>query len=164
MATAVVTPDQDAVIADIFVAAPPERVFQAISDPKQLMQWWGQKGMYRSKKWEADLRPGGKWRCDGLNDKGDPFTVEGQYLEVDPARRLVHTWIAPWAGSLTTTVRWELTPSNNGTKVNLHHTGFKTLPDAARNHAEGWNRVLAWMQAFAERGETVDSRDAIKVG
>jgi uncharacterized protein YndB with AHSA1/START domain len=35
MATASITPDQDAVTAEIFVAAPPERVFQAITDPKQ---------------------------------------------------------------------------------------------------------------------------------
>jgi hypothetical protein len=37
MATAVVTADQNAVIAEIFIAAPPARVFQAISDPNQLL-------------------------------------------------------------------------------------------------------------------------------
>ena len=36
MATATITPDQDAVVAEIFIAAPPARVFQAISDPNQL--------------------------------------------------------------------------------------------------------------------------------
>jgi uncharacterized protein YndB with AHSA1/START domain len=36
MATATITPDQNAVIAEIFIAAPPARVFQAISDPNQL--------------------------------------------------------------------------------------------------------------------------------
>jgi uncharacterized protein YndB with AHSA1/START domain len=32
MATASITPDQNAVIAEIFIAAPPSRVFEAISD------------------------------------------------------------------------------------------------------------------------------------
>jgi len=36
MATAAVTPDNDAVLAEVFIAAPPERVFQAITDPKQM--------------------------------------------------------------------------------------------------------------------------------
>ncbi|MBZ5706445.1 MAG: hypothetical protein LAN63_13930 [Acidobacteriia bacterium] len=35
MATISVTPNQDAVVAEIFIVAPPERVFQAITDPKQ---------------------------------------------------------------------------------------------------------------------------------
>ena len=42
MATMAITSDQDAVVAEIFIAAPPERVFQAITDPKQMPQWWGQ--------------------------------------------------------------------------------------------------------------------------
>jgi len=164
MATAVVTPDTDAVLADIFVAAPPERVFEAISDPKQLMQWWGQTGMYRANKWEVDLRPGGKWLCEGFGVKGDNYSVRGEYLEVDPPRTLVHTWIASWSGSTATTVHWELTPTNGGTKINIRHTGFKAMPDAARDHAQGWSRVLVWMQGYAERGETIESRPATKVG
>ena len=36
MATATLTPDLDTVIAEVFIAAPPARVFQAISDPAQL--------------------------------------------------------------------------------------------------------------------------------
>jgi uncharacterized protein YndB with AHSA1/START domain len=164
MATSVITPDKDTVVVDIFVAAPAERVFQAISDPKQLLQWWGQKGLYRGNNWEADVRPGGKWRCEGVSEKGDAYTVHGEYLEVDPPRKLVHTWIASWSGPGVTTVHWELAPTGNGTKVNVRHTGFKAMPDAARDHAQGWSRVLVWMQAFAERGDTIDSRPAITSG
>ena len=62
MATATITPDQNAVIAEIFIAAPPTRVFQAISDPAQLPKWWGQSGLYHVVKSTMDVRPGGKWR------------------------------------------------------------------------------------------------------
>ena len=54
MATAAVTPDNDAVLAEVFIAAPPERVFQAITDPKQMPLWWGQQGLYRVTEWKAD--------------------------------------------------------------------------------------------------------------
>ena len=43
MATATITSDQNTVIAEIFIAAPPARVFEAITDPKQRAQWWGVK-------------------------------------------------------------------------------------------------------------------------
>ena len=44
-----------------------------------------------------------------------------------------------------------------GTLVKIRHTGF-TSADSARNHAEGWQRVFGWMQAFCERGETIVAR------
>src|SRR5882724_5801004 len=107
MATSAVTPDQDAVIAEVFIAAPPERVFRAITDPNQMPLWWGQQGMYRVTEWKGDLRPGGKWSSVGVSGDGTSFTVDGEYLEIDPPRLLVHTWIASWRGSIKTVVRWE---------------------------------------------------------
>lgn len=41
MATTTITPDQNAVLAEIFIAAPPARVLKAISDPAQLPKWVG---------------------------------------------------------------------------------------------------------------------------
>jgi uncharacterized protein YndB with AHSA1/START domain len=171
MATTSITPDQDAVLAEIFIAAPPERVFQAITDPNQTPQWWGQQGMYRVTEWKADLRLGGKWSSVGVGADGSSFRVEGEYLEVDPPRRLVYTWIASWTGTLKTIVRWELEPRDargsphrgpqsvgTGTVVKIRHEGFAAAPKAALDHAQGWKHVLAWMQAFLEKGETIDTR------
>jgi uncharacterized protein YndB with AHSA1/START domain len=39
MATASILPDQNTIVAEIFIAAPPARVFQAIADPSQTSQW-----------------------------------------------------------------------------------------------------------------------------
>ena len=122
MATSAVTPDNDAVVAEVFIAAPPERVFQAITDPKQMPLWWGQQGLYRVTDWKADLRPGGKWQSDGVGADGSSFRVEGEYLEVDPPRLLVHTWIASYSPTLKTVVRWELEARG---VHNLHHAGPK---------------------------------------
>ncbi len=44
MATTKLTPDLDAIIGEVFIAAPPARVFQAITDPEQVPRWWGQQG------------------------------------------------------------------------------------------------------------------------
>jgi uncharacterized protein YndB with AHSA1/START domain len=171
MATVTVTPDQNTIVAEIFIAAPPERVFQAISDPRQMPQWWGQKDMYRITEWNADLRPGGKWSSVGASIDGKPFRVDGEYLEVDPPHLLVHTWIASWSADLETVVRWELEPrdvhnlqhrgpqrAGTGTFVTVRHDGFAKGPKEALEHAKGWARVLAWMQVYVEEGKTVDTR------
>ena len=171
MASIAVTPEQGVVVAEILIAAPPERVFQAITDPKQAPQWWGQQGMYRITEWSGDVRPGGRWTSVGRGADGSAFRVEGEYLEVDAPRLLVHTWIASWTGTLKTVVRWELEPRDlhglrghgpqrmgTGTLVRLRHEGFAGAPQAASEHGQGWKRVLGWMQAFVEEGKTVDTR------
>ena len=68
MATNVVSQEQDVIALEVQIAAPPDRVFQAITDPTQLLRWWGQRGVYHGTNWYADLRPGGQWRCDGVSD------------------------------------------------------------------------------------------------
>src|SRR6201997_5243973 len=155
MANIAITPDQDTIEAEIFIAAPPERVFQALTDPSQMPQWWGQQGLYRITEWKADLRPGGKWSSVGVGADGSSFRVEGEYLEVDPPRLLVHTWIASWCGPNTkTVVRWELEPQSvhglhskgpqrqgTGTLLRIHQEGFAVDPAAAASHSDGWKRV-----------------------
>src|SRR6266853_1505879 len=148
MATVAITPDQDVVTAEIFIAAPPARVFEAITDPYQMPKWWGQQGMYKITEWKGDLRPGGKWSSVGVSVDGSAFRVDGEYLEVDPPRLLVHTWIASWSGPLKTVVRWELEPAAGGTLIRLQHSGFAGAGEGAKAHYEGWQRVLGWMQAF----------------
>lgn len=112
----------------------------------------------------------------GVGDDGTSFRVDGEYLEVDPPRLLVHTWIASWSGLLKTVVRWELEPRTvhglqhrgpqkvgTGTVVKIRQEGFANAPEAARGHAQGWTRILGWMQAFVEKDETVDTRKAAGV-
>ena len=84
MATDAITPDHDVVTCEIFIAAPPARVFQAITDPRQLPQWWGTKEIYRVTSFESDLRVHGKWASKGVSNNGETFQVSGEYLEVDP--------------------------------------------------------------------------------
>jgi hypothetical protein len=42
--------------------------------------------------------------------------------------------------------------------VKIRHSGFAGNIAAAQGHGQGWIRVLGWMQAFVEKGETVDTR------
>jgi uncharacterized protein YndB with AHSA1/START domain len=55
MTIATITPSQDAIVSEIHIAAPPERVFQALIDPKQLMQWWNSEEC-KCTLWQIDPR------------------------------------------------------------------------------------------------------------
>jgi uncharacterized protein YndB with AHSA1/START domain len=110
------------------IAAPPARVFQAISDPSQLQRWWGQHGLYHVTKSSADVRTGGKWRSDGVGPDGKEFFAEGEYLEVDSPFRLVHTWVGSY-DSTRTVVRWELEAQ---TVNELHPSGPKKAGTGTR--------------------------------
>jgi uncharacterized protein YndB with AHSA1/START domain len=156
--TPVFSTDQDAVTMEIQIGAPPDRVFQALTDPSRLSMWWGKRGIYRVTHAEGDLRVGGKWRSAGMGDDGKAFEVTGEYLEIDPPRLLVFTWISSWTTGEPSTVRWDLIPTNRGTLVKLCHSGLAKYPEAGRSYSQGWPLVLGWMQAYVERGETVDTR------
>lgn len=157
MAEPQVAPNPNEIISEIQIAAPPERIFQALVDPAQVPRWWGQKGIYSCSKFETDLRPGGKWRTIGVTGDGKDFEVNGEYLELTPPSLIVTTWIATWTGDVKTTVRWELEPSKNGTLVRIRHSGLAAHPEIAQAY-RGWPRMLSWLQALIERGETVEQR------
>jgi uncharacterized protein YndB with AHSA1/START domain len=157
MATPETAPNADEIVSEIQIGAPPERVFQALVDPSQVVKWWGQTGIYRCTEFQCDLRPGGKWISAGKDGEGRRFEISGEYLEVDPPRLLIQSWMATWTGDVVTTVRWELEPAQKGTLVRIRHSGLAAHPEIAKSY-RGWPRMLGWLQALLERSETIDDR------
>lgn len=148
---------QDSIFTEIHIGAAPERVFNALVDPSQVPQWWGQKQVYRCTEFKADLRVGGAWRSSGIGADGGPFEVNGKFLEIDPPRVLAYTWISSWTGPIRTTVRWEITPQAEGTRVVVTHSGLAQCPELAQSY-RGWPRMLQWLHDYLEKGETVETR------
>lgn len=160
MATAVITADQDAIVSEIEVAAPPERVFQALSDPQQLLRWWGEEGECKAQLWEMDPRLGGKWRFRSSDPTGKivvnnvrDFEAHGEITEYDPPRKLAYTWIANWHDqpASETRVRWQLTPTKSGTKVKVTHSGLKQQAIARKDYAGGWPGVLQLLNNYLKK-------------
>jgi uncharacterized protein YndB with AHSA1/START domain len=118
--------------------------------------------MYRCTEFQSDLRVGGKWRCAGVGGQAGRFEAFGEYLQIDPPRLLVHTWVASWTGDVKTTVHWELEPIKQGTLIRIRHTGLAARPELAQSYS-GWPRILGWLQALLERGETVEDRKSVSV-
>lgn len=146
--------DAGTVLATVEIAAPIERVFQALTDPRELMTWWGSGDTYRAHTWTADLRVGGRWKADGKNVDGRPYSVFGEYLEISPPRRLVHSWAHDWDGAHPATkVTYTLDPIPSGARLTVRHEGF-VQPQACDSHSRGWKRVLDWLSAYVEEGHS----------
>ncbi len=135
------------ILATVDIAAPPERVFRALSS-EEITQWWGAPAMYQTTEWTGDVRPGGRWVSRGKGADGSEFSVEGEYVEVSPPHKLVHTWIAAWDGGNVTTVTYLLAAVAGGTRLTLRHDGFAGRPESCAGHSEGWERVLGWLRGF----------------
>lgn len=155
--TSQISSDNDVVTCEIFIAAPCERVFQALTDPSQAVQWWGENGRYHLTQFHVDPRIGGKWSASGESVNMGTLNIHGEVFELDPPRRLAYTWISSWLPK-TTKVLWELETHREGTLVKLTHTGFEGNADHANAHSIGWNLVLGWLQGYVERGQTVEKR------
>src|SRR5215470_11426243 len=89
-ARAVADLSNGSILASVEIAAPPERVFHALSS-KEIVDWWVRPGVFDTREWTGDVRVGGRWQATGVA-RGAPYTLEGEFLEVDPPRKLVQTW------------------------------------------------------------------------
>lgn len=70
--------------------APPESVFHAHIEPELIQQW-----MLGPEGWTmpvclSDARPGGKMRFEWTNAEGTRFYLTGEYVALDPGRRIDH--------------------------------------------------------------------------
>ncbi|MES1204420.1 MAG: SRPBCC family protein [Pseudomonadota bacterium] len=113
----VTTPsDQEVRLTRLF-DAPRELVFEAMTKPEHVKQWWGRLGDgYSVPECTIDLRVGGAWRFVNRHPHGE-VVFYGEYQEIAPPSRLVFTEIFadfPDTVSVVTTV---FTEENGQTRM-----------------------------------------------
>lgn len=137
------TADSRSIEKELFLQAPPERVFQALTEAEQLVHWFLSKA-------EVDLRPGGeikfKWGTGASNF--------GKILVLEPPHRFSYTWEA--LSPSPTTITFELAAEQDGTHLHLMHTGIGTGESwdhfyTTRNG--GWSIHLQHLRAWLENGK-----------
>jgi uncharacterized protein YndB with AHSA1/START domain len=130
------------------LAAPPERVFRAFTDRRQLVKWWGPEG-FTIPYCRMTVKPGGAWRTCMRSPDGADHWVGGVYREIDKPRRLVFTWAWEVDGKRghETLVTLELRPAKGGTNLSLTQQAFESAK-ARGSHKWGWASTFKSLAAF----------------
>jgi len=149
------SPGADPIVVEGYFAASPERVFRAWTEPDRVKKWFGHQPNSLASA-AIDLRPGGRWRFlftdDGTGQRG----FEGEYIEIEPARRLVFSWshvTVDAHGHREATpesrVDVQFVPTGSGTMVKLLHSGIRS-EDARKGVGTGWTNAFASLVAASQ--------------
>ncbi|MCS5736122.1 SRPBCC family protein [Herbiconiux daphne] len=141
---------------EIHVNASPEVVFDVISRPEHIREWWPDEAVFEPVE-------GGSghivFRNDApADDKVEPLTV----VAVEPPHRFSFRWVyrdgetADPGNSLLVT--FELEPAGDGTRVTMVETGFRErgwqaaeLEAAYNDHVQGWDYFIPRLGAYVDR-------------
>jgi uncharacterized protein YndB with AHSA1/START domain len=141
---------------EIQVEATPEVVYEVISRPEHLRQWWPD---------EAELEP--VPGATGVITFGDSSTPDSHVVsltvvEADPPRRFSFRWThgagEPATATNSLLVTFDLVPAGDGTLLRLVETGFRergweaaVLEECYRDHVTGWDHFLPRLVTYAMR-------------
>ena len=78
------------VVVTRYFNATPEKLYRAHTDPKLVQQWMLGPDGWTMPVCISDPRPNGKIRYEWSNGEGQGFYLTGEYLELEPFRRIVH--------------------------------------------------------------------------
>ncbi|NUR07061.1 MAG: polyketide cyclase [Nocardioidaceae bacterium] len=139
---------------DIHVEASPEVVFEVVSRPEHIREWWPDDARFEP----APGAPGELvWRDAGT---GDTMTVAMAVVEVDPPRRFSFRWCFPEGDRSRESllVTFDLLPTASGTHLRMTETGFRemgwepaVLEEQYDEHVTGWDHYLPLLGAYVAR-------------
>ena len=131
--------DREMVFTRIF-DAPRELVWEAYTDPRQVVQWWGPKG-FTNTFYEMDVRPGGLWRLTMHGPDGVNYPNRIEFIEVSKPARLVY---------------------HHGDEVNPHmfHVTTNFIAEGPRTKIVSHMRFRTAAECAATKGHAVDGHSS----
>ena len=134
-------------IFEIYIRTTPDRLWEAITDPAIRAKYNFGAGV------RSDWTPGS--RLEFGSPQADGLLGEGEVLEVDPPKRLVHTMTALWSEDVknegASRVTWQIEPVGDSCHLTVTHD---QLRDGAHDELYGgWPMILSGLKTWLETGE-----------
>jgi uncharacterized protein YndB with AHSA1/START domain len=155
--------NQDATRITLYIDAPRARVYRALLDPTEVMQWRVPEGM-TSQVHEFEAREGGAIRVSLTYDAPDAVgkttahtdTYRGRFVKLVPDELVVEadefeTEDPSLSGEMTITIR--LSDAGRGTQLEAQHEGLPEGVSPADNET-GWRMALAKLAALVTQGRS----------
>ena len=124
-----------------------DHVFDYISKPERILEWWGPEGMTVPNH-NLSLGDKGPWHSVMKASDGAEFHVSGEVTNVDPPTTIGFTWA--WHGDdgsrgHESQVRIELEAIGDSTRFTLTHSGLADA-DSIASHERGWGSSLSKLE------------------
>jgi uncharacterized protein YndB with AHSA1/START domain/DNA-binding transcriptional ArsR family regulator len=161
------TMESNSFVYTTYIEAPPELVWQGITDPAFTRRYWGME-------FETDWTPGSPIAF--VHSKRGVRVADDQMIikEYDPFRRLSFTWEAYTqelgdaigftaeflehaAKEPRSTASFDLSVEGDQTRLTVTHSGFSSGSVVFPDISGGWPKVMSWLKSFLESGRYRDS-------
>jgi uncharacterized protein YndB with AHSA1/START domain len=131
----------------IQIDAPPERVWEALTTPDQISEWFF--GVDTESDWHV-----GSTIVHRGEYQGRPYEDRGEIVELDPPHRFVHTHWSPMSGKPDTPehaqrVTWTLEPSDGGTALTVDEVNLPSEQARAVSD-QSWPQALDSLRQLVE--------------
>lgn len=133
--------DKPKVVHVTYIATKPEQLWTALTDPELTAEYWGHRNV--SGWTNGDTREHRR-----LGD-GTPDLV-GTILEIDPPRRLSHSWAPAADPARRSRVTFDLEPVGDVVRLTVTHEDLP--PEQVDGTNEGWAKVLSSLKSLLETG------------
>lgn len=131
---------------EIRIDAAPEIVFDVVSNPAHVQQWWADEAHY-------EAVPGSAGEIVFTRSGGEKVPIAFQVVDAIPHRLFSFRWTHPEGEHArednSFLVTFELEPAGDGTLLRMTETGFRergweaaVLEKAYREHSAGWDYHL----------------------
>jgi uncharacterized protein YndB with AHSA1/START domain/biotin operon repressor len=144
-------------VFEIYIRTTPDRLWDAITDP-EIRAKYNFGAAVRS-----EWTPGSRLEMGTSNGE---LLGDGEVLEVDPPRRLVHTMTALWGDDVksegSSRVSWEIEPVGDSCRLTVTHD---QLREGANNQLYGgWPMILSGLKTWLETGELLTTPGSMMYG
>ena len=133
-------------VFEIYIRTTPERLWEAITDPEIRRRYNFGAAVH------SEWTPGSRLAME-VHD--GTLLADGEVMEVDPPRRLVHTMVAQWGEDVrregASRVTWEIEPVRDSCRLVVTHD---QLREGANDQLYGgWPMILSGLKTWLETGQ-----------
>jgi uncharacterized protein YndB with AHSA1/START domain len=145
-------------VFEIYIRTTPDRLWEAIVDPEIRGKYNFGAGV------ESDWKVGSPMQMGA--PKAGGLLGEGEILEIDPPRRLVHTLVALWSDEVkregASRITWEIEPVADSCRLTVTHDELRE--GANPELYGGWPMILSGLKTWLETGELLTTPGSLMYG
>jgi uncharacterized protein YndB with AHSA1/START domain len=134
-------------VYEVYIAATPERVWAALTESEFTRRY------YYGNTVESNWKPGSPMiyrNPDGTE------AIQGEIVEADAPRRLVHTFFFPGTDESPSRCTWTIEPRGEATLLTLVHDEFDGETSTYKSVAHGWVPILSGLKTLLETGKALE--------